>query len=64
MKREAIYFKEDKGSLWGIVVGGKGRKEGINEIILSFQTFFLKKIKRNGFQSQLDAILLEKPMPL
>lgn len=63
MKREAIYFKEDKGSLWGIIVGGKGRKEGINEIILSFQTFF-KKIKRNGFQSQLDAILLKKPMSL
>lgn len=63
MKREAIYFKEDKGSLWGIIVGGKGRKEGINEIILTFQTFF-KKIKRNGFQSQLDAILLEKPMSL
>lgn len=63
MKREAIYFKEDKGSLWGIIVGGKGRKEGINEIILSFQTF-LKKIKRNGFQSQLDAILLKKPMSL
>lgn len=40
MKREAIYFKEDKGSLWGIIVGGKGRKEGINEIILPFQTFF------------------------
>lgn len=42
MKREAIYFKEDKGSLLGIIVGGKGRKEGINEIILSFQTFLKK----------------------
>lgn len=63
MKREAIYFKEDKGSLWGIIVGEKGRKEGINEIILTFQTFF-KKIKRNGFQSQLDAIPLKKPMSL
>lgn len=40
MKREAIYFKEDKGSLWSIIVGRKGRKEGINEIILPFQTFF------------------------
>lgn len=42
MKKEFMHFKKDKGSMWGIIVGGNGRREGINEIILSFQTFFLK----------------------
>lgn len=46
MKKEFMHFKKDKGSMWGIIVGGNGRREGINEIILSFQTFFLKKLKK------------------